>query len=102
MSASAAKTPSGTHVFTIMARMLKDPSMKIKKPNPADNFMAEINKTHGDRILKYAEEWTLDTSDPKDVERKTEELIWMNTLIYGVGGWHKANGFKADFFLCVS
>jgi hypothetical protein len=84
-----------------MARMLKDPSMKIKKPNPEDKFIDDINKTHGDRILKYAEQWTLDTSNADDMERKIEELVWMNTLIYGVGGYRKATGFKADFFLYV-
>jgi len=82
-----------------MARMLKDPELKIEKPDFATNFLNDINRRLGPKILKYAEQWTLDTSDPKDVERKIEELIWMNTLNYGVGGWHKANGFKANFFL---
>jgi Questin oxidase-like len=101
VSSSAEKTPAGTHVFTIMARMLKDPELKIEKPDLAGNFLNNINKRLGPKILKYAEQWSLDASDPKDVERKIEELIWMNTLNYGIGGWHKANGFKADFFLYV-
>jgi len=96
---SDTKPPPGTHIFTIMARMLKDPELKIEKPDFATNFVNDINKSLGPKILKYAEQWTLDTSDAKDVERKIEELIWMNTLNYGVGGWHKVNGFKADFFL---
>jgi hypothetical protein len=81
-----------------MARMLKDPNLKIKKPEQEDMY-AWVSKTHGDLILKYAEQWTLDTSDPKNLERKIEELVWMNTVIYSIGGWSKANGFKADFFL---
>jgi GH18 family chitinase len=82
-----------------MARMLKDPSFKIKKDEQAVNLYSQVSKTHGDRILKYAEQWTLDTTDPSDVERKIEELIWMNTVIYSIGGWSEADGFKADFFL---
>lgn len=101
ISSIAEKTPLGTHVFTIMARMLKDPDLKIKKPDLASNFITDINKSHGPRILKYVEQWTLDTTDAKDVERKIKELIWMNTLIYGIGGWDKTNGFTADFFLYV-
>jgi hypothetical protein len=95
-------TLSGTHVFTIMARMLKDPNLRIEKPEQTLGLYARVNQTHGDLILKYAEQWTLDTSDPKNLERKIEELIWMNTVIYSVGGWSKADGFKADFFLYVS
>jgi hypothetical protein len=99
ISASVDKRPPGVHLFTIMAQMLKDPNMKIKKP--ADGSITSISQSHGKRILEYAELWTLDTSDAKDVEHKIEELIWMNTLIYGIGGWSKTGGFKADFFLYV-
>jgi len=90
-------TPPGTHVFTIMARMLKDPKLKTKNPDGMED--ARVSETHGDLIRKYAEQWTLDTSNPQDLERKIEELIWMNALIYSIGGWSKDHGFKADFFL---
>jgi Questin oxidase-like len=82
-----------------MARMLKDPNLKIKKSEQEEILYAGVSKTHGDLILKYAEQWTLDTSDPKNLERKIEELVWMNTIIYSIGGWSKADGFNADFFL---
>jgi hypothetical protein len=101
ISASVDKRPPGVHLFTIMARMLKDPNMKIKKPDSVDGFITAISQSHGKRILEYAELWTLDTSDAKDVEHKIEELIWMNTIIYGIGGWSKTGDFKPDFFLYV-
>jgi hypothetical protein len=84
-----------------MARMLKDPNLKIKKPEQAVGMYAQMNETHGDLILKYAEQWTLDTSNRKNLERGIEELIWMNAVIYSIGGWSKTDGFKADFFLYV-
>lgn len=92
-------SPPGTHVFTIMARILEDPNLKIKRPDAMTlGLYDRVSETHGDLIRKYAEQWTLDTSDPQDLARKIEELIWMNTIIFGVGGWSNADGFKADFF----
>jgi Questin oxidase-like len=78
---NAPTTLSGTHVFTIMARMLKDPNIKIKKSEWAEIQYAWVSKTCGDLILRYAEQCTLDTSDPKNLERKFEELVWMNNKI---------------------
>ncbi|EKM51648.1 uncharacterized protein PHACADRAFT_212279 [Phanerochaete carnosa HHB-10118-sp] len=40
------------------------------------------------KLLKYSEEWTETVVPDRDVlKRKFEELVWMNTVIYGVGGW---------------
>lgn len=56
-------------------------------------FYKETVETLGDSIRKYVDEWTLDG----DLEKKLEDLIWTNTLIYGVGG-AEAPTFNADFF----
>ena len=37
-------------------------------------------KSHGDNIVKYVNEWTLDG----DLDKKVEELLWTNVLIYAV------------------
>lgn len=71
----------------------------FKKPQDLDDLYNELIKNHGDILLEYAEQWILDISDPKDVERKIEELTWTNVLIYVVGGWKQAGGFTADFVL---
>lgn len=91
--------PKDTHAFTILARILKDPKFVFKKPQDLDDLYNELIKNHGDILLEYAEQWILDISDPKDVERKIEELTWTNVLIYVVGGWKQAGGFTADFVL---
>ncbi|KAF5351454.1 hypothetical protein D9757_012064 [Collybiopsis confluens] len=42
--------------------------------------------------------WSLDTADSKDVDRKIEELQWMNALIYAVAVSKDGKGdFSADF-----
>jgi len=54
---------------------------------------------HSEALNKYVNEWTFDRSDPKEVERKIEELVWTNVMIYGIGGWTKGEEFKGDFVL---
>jgi len=55
-------------------------------------------ENYASKIAKYAEDWTFDGT-PQDIEKKIAELSWMNALVYGVGGWGKADHFNADFFL---
>ena len=33
-----------------------------------------------------------------DLDKKLEELLWTNVLIYDVGGLEKSGNFNADFF----
>jgi Questin oxidase-like len=55
-------------------------------------------EAHGDAIRKYTREWSYNSSDPKELERKIEELVWMNVIIYGIAGWTKDKDYNADFF----
>ncbi|KAG1793541.1 uncharacterized protein HD556DRAFT_1479300 [Suillus plorans] len=77
-SAMPLKAPSGqdTHSFSILARVLKDPSLAIRD---------------------HVQKWTVDSSRPGEIERKMEECIGTSSVIYALGGWR--NGFPADFFL---
>lgn len=54
---------------------------------------------HGDVIWRYAEQWTIDPSQPGEIERKIEECIWTSTILYSIGGWNKDKSLAADFFL---
>lgn len=103
---------TGTHVFTLLARILHDerfaPSA-IGLPQPEGvnlHVLERVETTVGEALLKYIDDWSVDGSDSRDVERKIEELAWMNALLYGVGGWSGRGAsptgkFNADFFLCV-
>jgi len=63
-------------------------------PDDLDLYKETI-ATHGESIRNYVDEWTLDG----DLQKKVEELIWTNALIYGVGGSKANEKFNADFFL---
>ncbi|KAH7882768.1 hypothetical protein F5I97DRAFT_1908239 [Phlebopus sp. FC_14] len=90
---------SGVHVFDILARMLKDDEFKTTPPKTlADTFPRTLS-AYASKISKYAEEWTIDLSQPGEIERKMEEVIWMSSLMYAVGGFDKVKGFQANFFL---
>ncbi|KAJ7578005.1 hypothetical protein C8J56DRAFT_836198, partial [Mycena floridula] len=90
----------GTHAFTILSRILKDPQFDpaTKQPNDMTQIFSTTMKNHGAALAKYAAAWTVDTSNPKDIERKIEEIQWMNTVIFGVAGWSKSKEFNSDFF----
>ncbi|KAF5350905.1 hypothetical protein D9758_010511 [Tetrapyrgos nigripes] len=91
----------GTHAFTVLARVLKDPAMKIDVVADDEiGFYANMMKNHAEGVFKHAMAWDLDTSDPKQVERKIAELQWANMLIYALPGFQRGQGdkFHADFF----
>lgn len=97
---SASKT-NGVHAFDIVARMLKDDRLKRK---PSKQPMMQFTDTlteHGSTISSYAEQWTVDLNRPGEVEHKMEEVVWLSSLAYGVGGL-VPSGFRSDFFLCVT
>ncbi|KAK0453854.1 hypothetical protein EV421DRAFT_1766925 [Armillaria borealis] len=88
----------GTHAFDILARVLKDDTLRI--PLVSDlitNFETTIS-TKGEALFQYTNQWTLHLSDPKELRRKIEELQWMNTIIYTVSGSRPGKEFHADFF----
>jgi hypothetical protein len=84
------------HALTVLARMLKDPRLKIKKP--ADMYQYTLDDK-GELIKKYAQEWTVDISGPEELYKKVEELIWANAIIYAIGGWNSKRPFRAEFDL---
>ena len=78
------------HAFTILARVLKDPHLA-----PTSLDYADVMKSQGELINKYVGQWTLEG----DLSKKVEELLWTNSLIYGVGGSEAKGQFDSDFFL---
>ncbi|THU98557.1 hypothetical protein K435DRAFT_752874 [Dendrothele bispora CBS 962.96] len=92
----------GTHAFTILARILKDPGMKIRDGPGSDPgvIISYVMKNHGDALFKYAMAWDVDTSDPTKLNRKIAELQWLNTILYALSGFKRGQGdkFHADFF----
>ena len=87
------------HAFSILARVLNDPELQnIKPPVPggsAPKHYQEFVEARGSVISRYVDEWTLDG----DIDKKVHELLWINTLLYGVGGSANNEDFKPDFVL---
>ncbi|KAG2151107.1 uncharacterized protein EDB93DRAFT_1240158 [Suillus bovinus] len=90
--------PQRNHAFSVLAKIMQDskfPPKEIKKHSKDfDSLMSE----HGDTIWCYAEQWTIDLSQPGEIERKIEECIWTSTILYSVGGWSEDRSLTADFF----
>ena len=86
---------TGTHAFTILARILADPRFDLGKPEGERSlYTAALHET-GDAVRELVDQWDL----TGDFHKNLEELLWTNVLIYGVGGSEKSGDFNADFFL---
>ena len=90
LSLSDRRSVKNTHALTVLSRVQKDSQFDNKG-------IVDNSEAHHEAIRKYASEWSYNSSDPKEVERKIEELVWMNTVIYGIGGWAKDKHYHADF-----
>ncbi|EJD01363.1 uncharacterized protein FOMMEDRAFT_111131 [Fomitiporia mediterranea MF3/22] len=115
-SALTLSKPAGTHSFTIVAKMLKDPELapgsvctvprkrgesedEIAYRNAVRVFpMMEVLGKRGELIRKYAEQWTVNMNDKAEVKAKVDELSFLVTLLYGVAGLQEGKDFNADFF----
>ncbi|KAJ7575961.1 hypothetical protein C8J56DRAFT_974211 [Mycena floridula] len=85
----------GTPAFSIINRILRDSQFKNAKGRFGD-----VESKHGAAIQKYAVEWTVDGTNPKQVAKKVRELSFLNVMIYAVGGWRDGEGFhNAEFTL---
>ncbi|KAF5382744.1 hypothetical protein D9615_002876 [Tricholomella constricta] len=99
LESSVSTSPSkNVHAFTILARILNDHQFEdVEKREDIGIFTKTVEK-HSAALNMYVKEWTFDSSHPKEVERKIEELVWANVIIYGIGGWTKGEDFNSDFF----
>ncbi|TFK60287.1 hypothetical protein BDN72DRAFT_905098 [Pluteus cervinus] len=88
--------PSGVHAFTVIARITKDTQFDGLEP---EKKLKHTLTKHGEAIRDYASQWSIDTTDPKGIEAKIEELAWTIVLLYGVSGWSEDKDFYADFLL---
>jgi len=102
-TSSRLEQPQGNHAFSILAKVMQDPEFAPKKMEKYFKGLFGVLLTeHGAEIWRYAEQWTIDLSQPGEIERKIEECVWTATIIYGIGAWSNVNGFRADFFLYVA
>ncbi|KAG0704107.1 hypothetical protein DFH29DRAFT_997994 [Suillus ampliporus] len=90
------------HALSILALVAKDERFDHIKMTDRDMFTMIVS-SQGEALRTYAEMWDFDVANKDDVAKAVEELAWLNSIIYGVGGvtGKKDNkkAFSADFFL---
>ncbi|KIY74037.1 hypothetical protein CYLTODRAFT_433793 [Cylindrobasidium torrendii FP15055 ss-10] len=86
----------GIHVFSIAARILRD-----RKFDGFKGSIADTSTQFGADLHRYASNWYVDGSDPKDVAKKIRDVVFLNTMIYSLGAWRDSTGtyYEADFTL---
>ncbi|KAI9463459.1 hypothetical protein HD554DRAFT_2040980 [Boletus coccyginus] len=88
----------GVHAFDIVACILKDDRFNLRASGGSIDQIIELLGENSLTVMEHAEKWTINLDQPGEVERKMEELIWLSSLVYRVGGL-TPNGFQSDFFL---
>lgn len=86
------------HAFNVLARILADArfvtTYQPDKCAKKYKFYNDVWTKCGTAILEYVDQWIRSGN----VQKKVEELLWTNVLIYGVGGYQKTGHFTADYF----
>ena len=108
-AAPTVEAKAGTHAFNILARLLADEKFKVSKIElpQSESAFEYVNKDVGKSLDELAGEWAAELDGEGAtlavIDKKIEELVWMNTIIFGVGGWGgrekgEFKEFNADFF----
>jgi len=101
----------GVHAFSVLARIMQDDrfislALKSDERGRPDSLLddKQVPASLRELICEYAMDWSVDGRNAEQVQAKIEELSWMATLIYGIGGWggrstSPGGNLNADFFL---
>jgi len=98
--AVATEAKEDKHALDILGQILKVEHFAFGKgadPKAASRFKDAVKRS-GDRLTQnYFSQWSVNPS--KNFSEKLEELAWVVTTIFGLGGWSKDKPFKANFFM---
>ena len=101
-----AKGKLSMHAFTVLERIMKDDRFKQSSlglkghddPFEAVYLVERVGKEAGTALVQLTEDWLPDGASVDILDDKVEQLSWLATLLYGVGGWTK-DGFLPDFYM---
>ena len=94
------------HVFTVLERVTRDNRFQKsvlglkghEDPFEAVYLVEHVAKEAGSALVQYTEDWLPEGASADVLDDKVEQLSWLATLLYGVGGWTK-DGFLPDFYM---
>jgi hypothetical protein len=114
-AAAGASASPPTHALQLLARVAKDPAFAPHavglpvREGEHEGAVDRVVRVGGAHLEAYLAEWFGGVRPERNVLRaKYEEVAWMNTVVYAIGGWAgRAAGsdekgkFNGDFFLCA-
>ncbi len=95
------KSNSTPSALNILARFLADPEIPgVGARDEAAMYTGSVQQ-FGEKVLGHIESWSPDFSTKEGSQKALEEVAWIVTLMYAVGGaTSKEDGLlNADFFL---
>jgi hypothetical protein len=101
------------HALTILQTLLSSADPVLKPADPGDVLIQvyyDFCMDAAPAVIPLVDEWLADVMNlvgkegqeeelKKKLEGKVEEVVWANTIMYGVGGWSSSRDYNADFFL---
>ena len=88
------------NAITLLALVACDPRFENIKPMEVPTMLRSALQEYGPAIREYVEMWKFDATSDTGIATAVEELSWVNTMIYGVGGHlPRSQKFRADFLL---
>lgn len=96
----SSKLSGGTRsALTILSLVAYDPRFANVRSAGGVGILAGGMGQYGHVLREYLQTWKLDVESDAGIASAIEELSWMNSLVYGVGGHLSPETFKANFFL---
>ncbi|GJE93600.1 questin oxidase family protein [Phanerochaete sordida] len=107
-------SPAGAvHALAVLAKIAKDPAFEPRNvglpvpPDADEKSVDRVVRLGGTKLVGYLQSWFGTVAqDAPTLRAKFEEIAWMNTTIYAVGGWagrelgeDEKKEFNGDFFL---
>ncbi|KAG2072551.1 hypothetical protein BDR04DRAFT_1074096 [Suillus decipiens] len=90
--------PGTIRALSILALVANDERFEHIKMTDELDMLATTVSSYDEPLRAYAEMWDFDVASKEGVAKAVEELAWLNSIIYGVGG-ASGDKFNADFFL---
>ncbi|GJE93605.1 questin oxidase family protein [Phanerochaete sordida] len=112
LSATTAQTDD-VHALAILAQVARDPEFEPRniglpvQPGANENSVNRVVRLGGAKLIEYLQSWfDTVTEDSAVLRAKFEEVVWVNNVVYAVGGWagrekgeDDKKEFNGDFFL---